>query len=46
MFKSSYATSALTKLTLFIAIIGLVGQAGVVAAAERTVVGELWSQDG
>jgi len=35
----------LTSLLLFIVSIGLLGASGFVYAADRTVVGELWSAD-
>jgi hypothetical protein len=35
-----------TGLLLFAAAIGLLGTSGFVYAADRTVVGELWSADG
>ncbi len=38
--------SVLTGLLLFIFCIGLMGTSGWVYAADRTVVGELWSADG
>lgn len=38
--------SVLTGLLLFIFCIGLLGTSGWVYAADRTVVGELWSSDG
>ncbi len=37
--------SVLTSLLLFILSIGLLGSSGFVYAADRTVVGELWSAD-
>ena len=40
------STRSLTALLLFIAAIGLLGGSGFVYAADRPVVGELWSQDG
>ena len=39
-------TRPVNALVLFIAAIGLLGGSGFVYAADRTVVGELWSQDG
>ncbi len=38
--------SILTGLLLFIFSIGLLGASGSIYAADRTVVGELWSADG
>ncbi len=35
----------LSSLIVFIAAIGLFGQSGFVYAADRTVIGELWSAD-
>ena len=46
MFRNSISRPALSALLLFIAAIGLLGSSGFVYAADRTVVGELWSQDG
>lgn len=46
MFTRHQLTAALTGLLTFIAAIGLLGASGFVYAADRTVVGELWSQDG
>ena len=37
--------SVLTSLLLFMVAIGLLGASGFVYAADRTVVGELWSAD-
>jgi hypothetical protein len=35
-----------SALLIYVAAIGLLGHSGFVYAADRTVVGELWSQDG
>jgi len=43
-FASGYRF-VLTSLLLFIVAIGLMGNSGFVYAADRTVVGELWSAD-
>ncbi len=37
--------SILTSLLLFVVSVGLLGASGFVYAADRTVVGELWSAD-
>lgn len=37
---------ALTGLLLFVFSLGMLGTSGFIYAADRTVVGELWSQDG
>ncbi len=37
--------SPMTSLLLFILAIGLLGTSGFVFAADRTVIGELWSAD-
>ncbi|MCP4291032.1 MAG: hypothetical protein GY780_04250 [bacterium] len=41
----SVMSSRLTGLLLFIFCLGLLGSSGFVYAADRTVVGELWSAD-
>ena len=46
MLKTSWTRPLLTALLIFVAAIGLLGASGFVYAADRTVVGELWSQDG
>ncbi len=46
MQKSRFAHVQLCSLLVFIAAIGLLGNSGFIYAADRTVVGELWSQDG
>ncbi len=46
MKSSPGSRSVLTGLLLFIFSIGLLGISGFVYAADRTVVGELWSADG
>ena len=46
MASTRMARSVLTALLLFIFAIGLLGSGGFVYAADRTVVGECYSQDG
>jgi hypothetical protein len=45
MLKSHFAKVALFSLIIFVVTAGLFGNTGYVYAADRTVVGELWSQD-
>ena len=46
MLTASRITSKLSGLLLFALAAGLLGTSGFVYAADRTVVGELWSADG
>jgi len=46
MFKIRNAHLVLSSLIVFCTALGLLGHSGFVYAADRTVVGELWSQDG
>lgn len=46
MLNASRLTSKLSGLLLFALAAGLLGASGFVYAADRTVVGELWSADG
>ena len=46
MMSSRATRLVLSSLLVFIGAIGLMGTSGFVYAADRTVVGELWSQDG
>ncbi len=46
MLHSRTTRFVLSCLIVFIGAIGLLGQSGFIYAADRTVVGELWSQDG
>ncbi len=46
MLTAARLSSKLTGLLLFALAAGLLGASGFVYAADRTVVGELWSADG
>jgi|GEM_PF-1693302 len=46
MLSSRFSRGVFTGVLLFILSIGLLGSSGFIYAADRTVVGELWSQDG
>jgi len=46
MLNSRAIRFVLTSLILFVGTAGLLGYAGFAYAADRTVIGELWSQDG
>ena len=45
MRHSRHTKIVLSSLIVFIAAIGLLGNSGFVYAADRTVIGELWSAD-
>lgn len=45
MRNSRQAKIVLSSLLVFVAAIGLLGGSGYVYAADRTVIGELWSMD-
>ena len=45
MRHSRHARIMFSSLIVFIAAIGLLGHSGFVYAADRTVIGELWSMD-
>ncbi len=45
MRNTRHAKIMMSSLIVFIAAIGLLGDSGFIYAAERTVIGELWSMD-
>jgi len=45
MRKTRHAKIMISSLVVFIAAIGLLGDSGFIYAADRTVIGELWSMD-